>query len=82
MIWNMNHYVSKQMHFPITDKVEINCPIHGKFKQDANQHLMGHGCPSCNFDKMAKDRAMGKEFFIHKAKELFGDKFNYSKVSN
>ena len=24
MIWNMNHYVSKQMHFPITDKVEIN----------------------------------------------------------
>ena len=71
---------SKTECFNATDKVEINCPIHGKFKQDANQHLMGHGCPSCNFDKMAKDRAMGKEFFIHKAKELFGDKFNYSKV--
>ena len=66
--------------FNATDKVEINCPIHGKFKQDANQHLMGHGCPDCNFDKMAKDRAMGKELFIHKSKELLGDKFNYSKV--
>jgi G:T-mismatch repair DNA endonuclease (very short patch repair protein) len=29
---------------------------------------------------MAKDRAMGKELFINKAKELFGDKYNYSKV--
>lgn len=29
---------------------------------------------------MAKDRAMGKELFIHKSKEIFGDKFNYSKV--
>ena len=66
--------------FNATDKVEINCPIHRKFKQDANQHLNGNGCPRCNFDKMAKDRAMGKELFIHKAKELFGEKFNYSKV--
>ncbi len=71
---------SKTECFNATDKVEINCPIHGKFKQDANQHLMGHGCPDCSFDKMAKDRAMGKELFIHKSKELFGDKFNYSKV--
>ena len=66
--------------FNATDKVKIICPIHGEFKQDANQHLIGHGCPRCHFDKMGKDRAMGKELFIHKAKELFGDKFNYSKV--
>ncbi len=71
---------SKTECFNATDKVEINCPIHGKFKQGANQHLMGHGCPDCSFDKMAKDRAMGKELFINKSKELFGDKFNYSKV--
>jgi hypothetical protein len=71
---------SKTECFNATDKVEINCLIHGKFKQNANQHLKGHGCPDCNFDKMAKDRAMGKELFIHKSIELFGDKFNYSKV--
>jgi len=29
---------------------------------------------------MAKDRSMGKEIFINKAKELFGEKFDYSKV--
>ncbi|MDW5288880.1 DUF723 domain-containing protein [Formosa sp. PL04] len=66
--------------FNATDKLEINCLIHGKFEQIAVQHLKGSGCPKCHFDQMAQDRAMGKELFINKAKELFGDKFNYSKV--
>lgn len=66
--------------FNATDKVEIECTVHGVFPQPANQHLQGHGCPQCNFDQMAKDRAMGKELFIIKAKEKFGDKFDYSKV--
>ena len=66
--------------FNATDKVEIECPVHGMFPQPANQHLQGHGCPQCNFDQMAKDRAMGKELFIIKAKEKFGEKYDYSKV--
>lgn len=74
------HDYSKVQCFNATDKVEIICPVHGKFKQNANQHLQGHGCPKCNFDQMAKDRAMGKELFINKAKELFGEKYDYSKV--
>ncbi len=71
---------SKSQCFNATDKVEIICPAHGKFKQNANQHLQGHGCPKCNFDQMATDRAMGNELFIDKAKELFGEKYDYSKV--
>lgn len=71
---------SKSLCYSATDKVEIVCPVHGKFKQLANQHLQGHGCPKCNFDQMANDRAMGKELFINKSKELFGEKYDYSKV--
>lgn len=66
--------------FNATDKVEIECHVHGIFPQPANQHLQGHGCPKCNFDQMAVDRSMGKENFIHKSKELFEDKFEYDKV--
>ena len=66
--------------FNATDKVDIECTIHGVFPQPANQHLQGHGCPKCNFDQMASDRSMGKENFIIRSKELFGDKFDYSKV--
>lgn len=71
---------SKSQCFNATDKVEIICPVHGKFKQSANQHLQGCDCPKCHFAQMAKDRAMGKESFINKAKELFGEKYDYSKV--
>ena len=66
--------------FNATDKLEIKCFNHGIFEQRAVQHLRGQGCPKCNFDQMAKDRALGKAQFINKAKELFGDQFEYSKV--
>lgn len=71
---------SKTQCFNATDKIEINCSVHGKFEQSANQHLKGRGCPKCHFDQMAKDRAMGKDEFINKAKELFGEQYDYSKV--
>lgn len=29
------------------NKITIICPIHGKFKQTANKHLLGHGCQKC-----------------------------------
>ena len=29
-------------------KVSITCPQHGDFLQRPNDHLNGHGCPSCN----------------------------------
>ena len=32
-------------------KINIICPIHGKYSQLANSHLNGHGCPNCNESK-------------------------------
>lgn len=29
-------------------RLSINCKFHGKFEQLANDHLGGHGCPSCS----------------------------------
>lgn len=34
-----------------TSKIEIICPKHGIFKQRANFHLNGGGCPKCNVSK-------------------------------
>lgn len=28
--------------------IAIICPTHGEFKQSADSHLRGHGCPKCN----------------------------------
>lgn len=56
--------------------VEIICNKHGSFFQRPYNHLIGYGCPECSYEK----QRIGKEFFIEKAHEIHGDKYNYSKV--
>lgn len=58
------------------DKVKIICPIHGEFEQLAYDHLHGHGCPKCAQDV----NRMTQEEFIKRAREIHGDKYDYSKV--
>ena len=54
----------------------IICPIHGEFYQTPNSHyLKGRGCPICGGTKKST-----KEDFIIKAKQVHGDKYDYSKV--
>lgn len=61
-------------------KVEIICPDHGEFWQTPNNHLRGSGCPKCKGVKLAKERNLTIEQFIKKAKEVHGDKYDYSLV--
>lgn len=55
-------------------KVKIKCPIHGEFEQLPSLHLKGNGCPKC------AGRCSSTEDYINKAKEIHGDKYDYSKV--
>lgn len=36
-------------------KINIICPIHGKFEQLPYSHMQGHGCPRCNESLMEKE---------------------------
>jgi len=56
-------------------KVTIICPKHGEFKQTPSSHLNGQGCSKCSGLK----KLTTKEF-IKKAKEIHGDRYDYSKV--
>ena len=53
-------------------KVEIICKKHGSFLQDPASHLTGIGCIRCQ-------GARDIDSFILKAKEVHGNKFDYSK---
>ena len=55
--------------------VKIICPLHGEFYMTANNHLRGQGCPKC-----AGNIKLTTEEFINKAKDVHGDKYDYSKV--
>lgn len=61
-------------------KVCIICPVHGEFWQTPNKHLSGRGCKKCANEKSSKSQAFTTEEFIKRAKEIHGDKYDYSKV--
>lgn len=42
---------SKSEYINSRSKISIICPIHGIFKQEANSHLKGSGCPKCGAAK-------------------------------
>lgn len=63
------------------DKIEIICPIHGKFYQVIAYHLSGNGCPKCGYDKIKfQNKCTFKEFLekanlIHKHYYRYDEKF-------
>lgn len=68
--------VYRRWDIPIT----IICPSHGEFKQILNHHVKGSGCPKCGKISSSEKMSLTTEEFIKRAKEIHGDKYNYSKV--
>jgi len=58
--------------------VNIICPEHGVFGQSPNIHLMGSGCPKCGRKSSITSHRLSTPEFIKKAKEIHGDKYDYS----
>ena len=56
--------------------MSIICPIHGEFLQTPNNHLNGQQCPFCSYPNIN----LSKEKFVSLAKNVHGDKYDYSKV--
>jgi very-short-patch-repair endonuclease len=72
-----NRYDYSKINFTKLDNdVEILCPVHGKFIQQAKIHLKGSGCPKCGIESKRDN----KESFIKKAKEVHGNSYDYSNV--
>ena len=72
---------SKVNYTKVTDKVCIICPEHGEFWQEARQHYRGQGCPKCGINNRTEKKKDTKESFIKKAEEIYGNKYDYSKVN-
>lgn len=58
------------------EKLIIICREHGEFKQTASAHLMSKGCQVCG-----GSNKLTTEEFIQKAREVHGNKYDYSKVN-
>lgn len=66
---------SKVRYVDRLTKVIVICPDHGLFEQIPLNHMYGHGCPNCSNNKKSSN-----ELFIEQAKQLHGNKYDYSMV--
>jgi predicted nucleic acid-binding Zn-ribbon protein len=66
---------SKVEYINANTKVCIICPEHGEFWQTPRNHLNGKGCLDC-----CGSRKKTTEQFIKEAREVHGNKYDYSKV--
>ena len=72
-----NKYIYNNINYINTIRyLDITCPKHGEFNQIGYEHLRGRGCPAC-----AGVLKPSTEEFIKRAKEVHGDKYDYSKVN-
>lgn len=67
---------SQSSYTNLHSKIKIICREHGAFYQNAHVHMAGFGCPMCS--NTARHTT---ESFIEKAKQVHGDKYDYSKVN-
>ena len=73
---NGKYDYSKVVYENNSTKVCIICPIHGEFWQTPAAHLSGKSCPKCAH----RWYRYTTEEFINCAKNVHGDKYDYSKV--
>lgn len=74
---NFKYDYSLVNFFNLNDKVEVICPIHGKFTTTAIYHLSG-GCKLCG--KSISNRKRFISDLLDKCKSIHNDKYDYSKV--
>ena len=75
-IHNNRYDYSKVNFIKASEPVCIICPIHGEFFQKPNNFLRGSECLKCyGTPKLTTSE------FIEKAKQVHGNKYNYSKVA-
>jgi hypothetical protein len=74
---------SKVEYLTIEDYVTIICPIHGGFRQKANNHCnQGNGCWECGQETSGLNRRISDEQWITRFREKHGVRYDYSKFKS
>lgn len=75
--YDYNQVVYASVHTNVT----IVCPIHGPFEQTPSSHIhQESGCPPCGDAENGRNKRKGLEQFIIEARQVHGNKYDYSQV--
>jgi len=73
---------SKIRYVNSTTPVKIVCPEHGNFEMLLDIHVNSKfGCKKCSLTQNSIRARIKRDDFLNKAKEKYGDQFNYSKMN-
>ena len=61
---------SKTVYINKRTPVTIICPTHGEFTQTAQEHMSGHGCSRCKFDKKSIDLLTPREEWLKRIEKF------------
>lgn len=78
---NSKYDYSKALYENSNKKITIICQIHGEFTQRPSDHMRGIGCRKCADDGNSVRFRSNKDEFVRKAKEIHGDKYDYSSIN-
>lgn len=79
-IHNGKYDYSKVEYKNAQTKVVIICPIHGEIYIKAHKHLNSCGCTECAIMERGEKRRSETKEFIEKARQVHGNKYDYSEV--
>ena len=73
--------LNEDTYINLLTPAEFACPIHGVFiNKPAYVYKTKHGCPKCGYIEGGKLNKLSLEEFIQKAKKVYSDFYDYSKV--
>jgi Zn ribbon nucleic-acid-binding protein len=81
IIHNNFYDYSESVYIGSKKKLTIICPKHGKFEQQAYDHINGRGCIKCGFEKTTNLKRLTKEKFVKRANAIHNNKYDYSLVN-
>lgn len=61
--------------------LNINCFVHGDFKQTPNAHLQGQGCPKCAIKRIAEKSKVTIDDLLNRFNDVHDDKYSYMRIN-
>jgi hypothetical protein len=80
-VHNEKYDYSQVIYVNNKTKIKITCPIHGLHEQTPDSHLHSHGCYKCAKTITGDFYRYTNNSFIKKAKEVHGNKYDYSLIN-
>jgi len=81
-VHNGKYDYTNTMFSYLMDIIEICCPVHGIFTQNASIHANGHGCTQCGLNQIRSKVSHTNDEFVTISNKIHDNKYTYKSAYN